>query len=79
MQDGSYTRLKNIQIGYTLPTSFTKKIKINRFRFYVGGTNLVTWTKYTGFDPEIALNGNDSYSWDYPMAKTWIAGLNLDF
>ncbi len=79
VQDGSYTRLKNLQIGYTLPSSLTKKIKIERFRVYVGGTNLVTWTKYTGFDPEIALAGNDSYSWDYPMAKTWIAGLNLDF
>lgn len=57
VEDGSYTRLKNLQIGYTLPSKLMKKLKIQRFRVYVGGTNLVTWTKYTGFDPEIALNG----------------------
>jgi TonB-dependent starch-binding outer membrane protein SusC len=79
VEDGSYTRLKNLQIGYTLPAKLMKKLNIQRFRVYVGGTNLVTWTKYTGFDPEIALNGNDSYGWDYPMAKTVIVGVNLDF
>ena len=79
VEDGSYTRLKNLQIGYTIPKKLTKKIHIERFRVYAGGTNLLTWTKYTGFDPEIALNGNDSYGWDYPMAKTVIVGLNLDF
>ncbi len=58
IEDGSYIRLKNLQIGYTLPASLTKKIKINRARIYFSGINLYTFTKYTGLDPEMGTNNN---------------------
>jgi TonB-dependent starch-binding outer membrane protein SusC len=79
VKDGSYLRLKNIQIGYSMPKSWLKKIGISDLRLYVGGTNLWTKTKYPGFDPEVAMETSDSYGWDYPMAKTLIGGLNLNF
>ncbi|MEI6408559.1 MAG: TonB-dependent receptor [Bacteroidota bacterium] len=79
VQDGSYLRLKNLQIGYSLPKKWLKNAGISTFRIYAGGTNLWTLTKYPGFDPEIAMESSDVYGWDYPMAKTWIIGLNLDF
>lgn len=79
--DGSYLRLKNIQIGYTLPETLTKRIAIERLRFYVAAENLVTFTKYHGFDPEIA-SGGTSLGIDYgvyPQAKVWTVGLNIGF
>lgn len=79
VKDGSYLRLKNLQIGYTLPKEWVKKAGVGNFRVYVGGTNLWTKTKYPGFDPEIAMETSDTYGWDYPMAKTVIFGMNLDF
>lgn len=77
--DGAYLRLKNIQVGYTLPKAWLSKAGIGSLRVYGGGTNLWTKTKYPGFDPEIAMETSDSYGWDYPMAKTVIFGLNLEF
>ena len=58
LQDGSYVRLKNLQIGYTLPTSWTQKAHISKVRVYFSGTNLYTLTKYTGLDPEMTTNNN---------------------
>src|SRR5208337_2360556 len=58
LQDASYIRLKNLQIGYTLPKSWSDKWKITKARIYFSGTNLYTWTKYTGFDPEMGTNNN---------------------
>ena len=78
-EDGSFLRLKNLQIGYSLPKNRLQKAGVGSLRIYGGGTNLWTLTKYPGFDPEIALETSDSYGWDYPMAKTLIFGLNLDF
>lgn len=81
VQDGSYMRLKNITLGYTLPRNITQRIGISRFRVYVMAENLVTWTKYWGFDPEI---GTDSTSLGvdygvYPQARTWTVGCNISF
>ena len=79
--DGSYLRLKNISLGYTLPRSLTQQISIERLRFFVMAENLVTWTKYWGFDPEIS-SGGKSLGIDkgvYPQARTWTIGLNLTF
>ncbi|MDX2249666.1 MAG: TonB-dependent receptor [Bacteroidia bacterium] len=78
VEDASYLRLKNIQIGFTLPADFSKKIGIARLRVYVGATDILTFTHYSGFDPEIPMEGSDSFGWDYPMAKTMLTGLNLD-
>ena len=79
--DGSYLRLKNISLGYTLPRSLTRQISIERLRFFVMAENLVTWTKYWGFDPEIS-SGGKSLGIDkgvYPQARTWTIGQNLTF
>ncbi len=79
--DGSYLRLKNIQLGYTLPENLTKKVFVSKFRVYVAAENLVTWTKYHGFDPEIS-SGGTSLGVDYgvyPQARVWTVGFNLAF
>lgn len=81
IEDGSYVRLKNIQLGYTLPTSLSSKINVKYVRIWLGGTNLLTFTKYTGFDPEIGLTasplsaGNDSFA--YPQTKEFTIGIKV--
>ena len=79
IQDGSYLRLKNITLGYTLPRSITNKINISRLRIYARAENLITWTKYWGFDPEIG-SGSTSLGVDYgvyPQARTYTIGFNV--
>ena len=79
IQDGSYLRLKNITLGYTLPRSITNKINISRLRIYARAENLFTWTKYWGFDPEIG-SGSTSLGVDYgvyPQARTYTVGFNI--
>lgn len=79
--DGSYLRLKNIELGYTLPANLTKTVFINRLRVYVSAENLLTFTKYHGFDPEIS-SGGTSLGVDYgvyPQARVWRIGFNLEF
>ena len=79
IQDGSYLRLKNITLGYTLPRYLTNKIGINRLRIYGRAENLFTWTKYWGFDPEIG-SGATSLGVDYgvyPQARTFTVGFNV--
>ena len=63
IEDGSYLRLKNIQVGYNLPSSLTSKLKVSSLRFYLQAKNLITWTKYSGLDPEINLQnyGGDPF------------------
>ena len=81
VQDGSYLRLKNIQLGYTLPEFLTKKILISQLRLYVAAENLLTLTNYRGFDPEIS-SGGTSLGVDYgvyPQARTFLFGINLKF
>ena len=89
VEDGSYTRLKNIQLGYTLPKDIAGKIGLDRLRFYVQGINLLTITDYQGLDPEVNLAnyfagsradldmGVDRGS--YPVAKSILFGINADF
>ena len=79
--DGSYARLKNIQLGYTLPEKLTRKAFISSLRLYVSAENLLTFTKYHGYDPEIS-SGGTSLGIDYgiyPQARTFMAGLNIKF
>lgn len=79
--DGSYFRLKNIQLGYTLPRALTNKIFIDRLRVFVGAENLLTLTKYAGFDPEIS-SGGTSLGVDYgvyPQSRTFNFGANISF
>ncbi len=85
VENGSYLRLKNLQIGYTFPREWTSKAKISNLRVYVGAQNLFTITKYNGLDPELAGNDNDNptdYGIDrshYPQARTYMVGLNMAF
>jgi len=79
VEDGSYLRLKTLQLGYTLPTELLSKIYVKNLRLYVQGVNLFTFTKYSGLDPEIGgddrAHGVDRGN--YPMVKQFIFGLNL--
>jgi TonB-linked SusC/RagA family outer membrane protein len=79
--DGTYARLKNIQLGYTLPASLTRQAFISSLRMFVAAENLLTFTTYHGFDPEIA-SGGTSLGIDYgvyPQARTLSVGFNLAF
>lgn len=86
--DGSYLRLKNTQLGYTLPDSFASRLKIAKCRIYIAGQNLLTFSKYIGMEPELTTSANDSSEKDlaagidwgtYPSSKTYMVGLNLTF
>jgi TonB-linked SusC/RagA family outer membrane protein len=87
LQDASYIRLKNLQIGYTLPASLTNKLSINKCRIYISGENLYTGTSLSRlFDPETINGGNTSSSADaairsggnaYPLSKTWSFGISV--
>ena len=79
LQDASYVRLKNLQLGYTLPATLTKKINIQKLRFYVSGENLLTFTKVAGmFDPE-TIGGGAGTGNAYPLSRTISVGMNLTF
>ena len=75
VESGSYLRLKNLQIGYTIPQKITKQANINRCRVYLSGSNLITLTDYTGYDPEV---GSGVDYGNYPQSRTITLGLNLD-
>lgn len=82
VEDGSYVRLKNLQFGYSLPNSVNEKLRINRARVYLSANNLITFTKYKGFDPDFS-NPNPTVSGVdlgfYPQARTYMIGINLNF
>ena len=79
LEKGDYVRLKIVQLGYTLPSSFVNKVGAQRVRFYVTGENLLTLTKYTGFDPEIGGNVMGVDRGFYPQARTFLFGANVQF
>lgn len=83
VEDGSYLRLQNIALGYTLPAKWTRKFYVEKLRIYVSAQNLVTWTDYSGYNPEVsnrtsALTPGEDYG-TYPLAKTYMVGLNVTF
>lgn len=88
VESGSYLRIKNLQIGYTIPNKITYKVGFQKFRVYVAGQNILTFTKYTGLDPEIgtynygnnsSLNIGVDAGGTYPQARTWQFGVNATF
>lgn len=83
IEDGSYVRLSDITLGYTLPKEIANKLNLASARFYVGGRNLITITSYSGYDPEVNVKGNNAIgSADfsaYPSIKTLLVGVNLTF
>ena len=79
LEDGDYLRLKVVSFGYSLPNDLVAKIKASKIRFFVTGENLLTLTKYTGYDPEIGGNVLGIDKGFYPQAKTFMVGANLQF
>ena len=82
IKDGSYIRLKTLQLGYTLPNKLMKSISIQKFRVFVSAENLLTFTKYDGFDPEIASGDYFNIGVDkgnYPQSRTISVGANISF
>jgi TonB-linked SusC/RagA family outer membrane protein len=92
IESGSYMRVKNFSIGYTVPADVLSRISKNtlsKLRIYVSATNLLTFTKYTGLDPEIGVNGNAGDTsklltngidyGQYPQPRTFLVGLNFGF
>ncbi|MBD0403886.1 TonB-dependent receptor [Flammeovirga sp. EKP202] len=82
LEDGSYLRLKNITLGYSLPKSMLKRVKVDQFRIFVRAQNALTFTKYTGYDPEVGGNGVSSRGLDkgnYPIAALYSTGFRLNF
>jgi TonB-linked SusC/RagA family outer membrane protein len=83
LEDGSYFRMKTLQLGYTLKDDFAKKLKIGSFRTYVSADNLFTITKYTGFNPDLGRTGTifdrgvDYGHVAYPLARTISLGIQL--
>lgn len=85
LEDASYFKLKTVTLGYTLPQWMCKKIKVSNLRLYVSADNLLTFTKYSGYDPETSFSGSpgeSNYGVDFglqPVLRTFIFGVNLNF
>ncbi|MBQ8500860.1 MAG: TonB-dependent receptor [Bacteroides sp.] len=83
IEDGSYLRLKNVTLGYTLPTKWTKKIYINRLRLYGTAQNLFCLTKYSGYDPEVNMKNSPlmpGFDWGaYPKSRVFTFGVEVQF
>lgn len=82
VEDGSYARLRNVQLGYTFPKKWIKKLKMESLRIYCSANNLFTWTNYRGFDPDVGSSNVLSAGVDYgiyPQARTIMGGLQIKF
>lgn len=89
VEKASYLRLKSFEIGYTLPKAWTKVVDIERVRIYYAANNLITWTKYSGLDPEVGGTTNGTGNSDprtagidrgaYPTARMHTVGININF
>lgn len=81
LEDGDFIRLRQVQLGYTLPAHVSKMLRLETFRFYVSGENLLTWSKYKGIDPEFASNptssGLDRHV--FPFTRSYTFGLQVTF
>lgn len=84
VEDGSFLRLNNVTIGYSLPEKLLKKLSLEQFRLYVTGYNLWTWTNYSGYDPEVDSRRSSPLTpgvdWSaYPRSRTFNMGINITF
>ncbi len=82
VEDASYARIQNVQLGYTLPENLLTSVGVSRLRIYASVNNLYTFTKYRGFDPAAtsgaAIGGGIDYGF-YPVPRIYLAGINLNF
>jgi hypothetical protein len=89
IRNGSYFRIKNVQLGFSLPSDLTQRIGVEKVRLYLAGQNLLTFSKYEGFDPEVGRGReqqNSSGILDigidrglYPVARSYMIGVNFTF
>jgi TonB-linked SusC/RagA family outer membrane protein len=84
IEDASFLRLKTVQLGYNLPQKWVRKIHLQNVRLFISAQNLYTWTKYSGFDPEVSTSGNGTLApgldyLSYPRARTISTGINITF
>lgn len=84
IEDGSYLRIQNVSLGYNIPKTIASKIEANSVRVYVSAQNLKTFTKYTGYDPELgAINNKATFmnidNGRYPVPRTFTIGANIEF
>ena len=90
IENGSYVRVKSVMLGYDLPAALLQRIKMNKVRLYVSAENLLTFTKYKGFDPEVSVYGRSGDNKErnigqgvdygtYPQSRDFIFGLNISF
>ena len=82
VEDGSYLRANNIQLGYSFKGDWMEKIGMSRLRIYVSASNLFTITKYSGYDPAVNLSSILAPGYDninYPCPRTIIGGITLSF
>ena len=86
VEDGSYLRIKNITLGYTVPKKWLKYVGLDNVRVYCNIQNLITFTKYDGYDPEVGASTADTngyvYGLDngrYPSPTVYSFGLNMSF
>mgnify|MGYP002581469163 CR=1 FL=1 len=83
VEDGSFLRLKNLSLGYTLPSKITKKFFVQKLRVYFSAQNLVTWSNYSGYDPEVSTKNTaltPGYDWSaYPRSRVYNFGINVVF
>ncbi len=80
VEDASYFRMKDLQLGYSLPVSLSQKLNISRLRVYMQANNLFTITKYSGLDPEVSISNDRHMGVDggvYPTSQTFMFGVNL--
>lgn len=84
VEDASFLRLKNVTLGYNLPKKLTSRMKLDRVRVYISAQNFLTWTDYSGYDPEVSRNEQSTISQGidnsvYPVSKSYQAGLSVSF
>jgi TonB-linked SusC/RagA family outer membrane protein len=90
IEDGSFVRLKSLSLGYELPKSIISKLNVSRLYLYISSENLLTFTKYSGFDPEVSVYGLSSNNTEkniapgvdygtYPQSRDFLVGLNVTF
>lgn len=84
VEDASFLRLKNVTLGYNLPKAIASKIHASQVKVYLSAANLLTWTKYTGFDPEVSRNEQSTLTQGidysvYPGSKSFLGGLSISF
>ncbi|WP_165933448.1 TonB-dependent receptor [Arundinibacter roseus] len=84
VEDGSFVRIRNVSLGYSVPSAWASQLRLSNIRLYVNLQNPITWTRYSGYNPEVSVVGGSALApgvdyGGYPIARVVTAGLNLNF